>query len=111
MFATAVHDWALRGAEVLDAIAAVIVVVAAFTAVVGAALVAIGRDAAANLTPVRRRLSERFVFALELLIGSDIIRTAVAPSWQELGQLAAIVILRVAIDYTLMREISRDEGA
>jgi uncharacterized membrane protein len=55
-------------------------------------------------------LSERFVFALELLIGSDIIRTAVSPTWQDLGQLAAIVVLRVAIDYTLIREIKRDEG-
>ncbi len=110
MFAAAVHDWALRGAEILDAIAAVVVVLAALVAVAGAVLVVVKRESAADLAPVRRRMSERFVFGLELLIGSDIIRTAVSPSWQDLGQLAAIVVLRVAIDYTLLREIKRDEG-
>ena len=43
--------------------------------------------------------------ASELLIGSDIIRTAVSPTWDDIAQLAAIVALRVVIEYTLMHDV------
>jgi len=53
--------------------------------------------------------------ALEFLLGADILRTAVAPSWQEIGQLAAIVVIRTFLNYFLQREldsaVSRSEVA
>jgi len=104
-----VRVWALDGASLLDAVSALIIVVAAIQALVRSALVFGKPHVTANLQSVRVRLSQWLALALELLIGSDIIRTAVSPSWNELGQLAAIVLLRVAINYTLMNDMK--EGA
>ena len=99
-----VQIWALRGALLLDICATIVIVAAALQAAVRAAFVFGESHVAANLQPIRRRLSEWLVLALELLIGSDIIRTAVSPSWTELGQLGAIVVLRVLLSYTLAKE-------
>jgi len=36
-----------------------------------------------------------------------ILRTAVAPTWTEIGQLAAIVVLRTVLNYFLQQEIDK----
>ena len=43
--------------------------------------------------------------ALELLLGADVLATAVAPSWNDIGKLAAIAILRTALNYFLGKEL------
>lgn len=40
-------------------------------------------------------------------LGADILRTAVAPTWSEIGQLAAIATLRTALNFFLQQEIDR----
>ena len=40
--------------------------------------------------------------------GADILRTAVEPSWDEIGRLAAIAAIRTALNYFLQREIAQD---
>lgn len=54
---------------------------------------------------VRLRLGRWLALALEFELGADILRTAVAPSWSEIGQLAAIAAVRTALNYFLQREI------
>jgi hypothetical protein len=41
-------------------------------------------------------------------VAADILRTAIAPSWTEIGKLAAIVGLRTALNYFLQQEIDRE---
>ena len=64
---------------------------------------------------VRLRLGRWLAVALEFETAADILRTAVAPTWNEIGQLAAIVVLRTALNYFLEQEIdkaaSRQPGA
>lgn len=43
--------------------------------------------------------------ALELLLGADVLATAVAPSWNDIGKLAAIAIIRTLLNYFLEREL------
>ncbi len=43
--------------------------------------------------------------ALELLLGADVLATAVAPSWDDIGKLAAIAVLRTALNYFLEKEL------
>jgi uncharacterized membrane protein len=43
--------------------------------------------------------------SLELLLGADVLATAVAPSWDDIGKLAAIAILRTALNYFLEKEL------
>jgi uncharacterized membrane protein len=54
---------------------------------------------------VRLTLGRWLALALEFELAADILRTAVAPSWNEIGQLAAIIVLRTALNYFLQREI------
>jgi uncharacterized membrane protein len=43
--------------------------------------------------------------SLELLLGADVLATAVAPSWDDIGKLAAIAVLRTALNYFLEKEL------
>jgi uncharacterized membrane protein len=54
---------------------------------------------------IHLRLGRWLALALELLLGADILRTAVAPTWSEIGQLAAIAAIRTALNFFLQREI------
>ncbi len=56
---------------------------------------------------VRLRLGRWLALALEFELGADILRTAIAPTWNEIGQLAAIIVLRTALNYFLQREIDQ----
>ena len=56
---------------------------------------------------VRLRLGRWLAVALEFELAADILRTAVAPTWNEIGQLAAIVVLRTVLNYFLQQEIDK----
>ncbi|HEX2950158.1 MAG TPA: DUF1622 domain-containing protein [Armatimonadota bacterium] len=57
------------------------------------------------LERIRSELGYGLVLGLEFLIGADILRTAVAPTWSSIGQLGAIILLRTLLDYFLEREL------
>jgi uncharacterized membrane protein len=59
---------------------------------------------------VRLRLGRWLAVALELELAADVLRTAVAPTWNEIGQLAAIVVLRTVLNYFLQKEIEKAES-
>lgn len=59
---------------------------------------------------VRLRLGRWLAVALEFELAADILRTAVAPTWTEIGQLAAIVVLRTVLNYFLQQEIDKAEA-
>lgn len=56
---------------------------------------------------VRLRLGRWLAVALEFLLAADILRTAVAPTWNDIGKLAAIAALRTLLNYFLQKEIDR----
>jgi len=56
---------------------------------------------------VRLRLGRWLALALEFLLAADILRTAVAPTWSEIGQLAAIAAIRTALNFFLQQEIDK----
>ncbi len=57
---------------------------------------------------IRITLGKSLAIALELLLGADILRTAISPTWSEIGQLAAIAIIRTALNYFLERDIKME---
>lgn len=61
----------------------------------------------ARYEDVRMRLGRGLSLALEFEVAADILRTAVAPTWTQIAQLAAIVALRTALNYFLQLEIER----
>ena len=58
---------------------------------------------------VRLKLGRWLAVALEFELGADILRTAVAPTWSEIGQLAAIAAIRTILNYFLQQEIDKAE--
>ena len=49
------------------------------------------------------------ILALEFALGADIVRTAIAPTWDQIGQLAAIAAIRTALNYFLEKEVASRE--
>jgi len=62
-----------------------------------------------SIEDIRLSLGRSLALALEFLLGADILKTAVAPTWNEIGQLAAIAVLRTALNFFLDRELRNNE--
>lgn len=62
-----------------------------------------------SFVPIRLSFARYLTLALELQLAADILSTSVAPTWERIGKLAAIAVIRTALNYFLGREI-RDEG-
>lgn len=56
---------------------------------------------------IRLRLGRWLALALEFELAADILRTAIAPTWNEIGQLGAIVVLRTVLNFFLQMEIDK----
>ncbi len=61
-----------------------------------------------DYNPIRLTLARYLALALEFQVGADILSTAVAPSWDQIGKLGAIVVIRTALNYFLMREMREE---
>ena len=86
---------------------------------VGAAIIALGILSAGRLLVkalVRRetadftaiRLALALALALEFQLGANILSTAIAPSWEQIGKLGAIAVIRTALNYFLSREMREE---
>ena len=64
----------------------------------------------ARFSPVRLTLARYLSLALEFQLAADILSTAIAPSWDQIGKLAAIAVIRTGLNYFLAREV-REEVA
>lgn len=58
---------------------------------------------------IRLKLGRILALGLEFTVASDILRTAVAPTRQDILNLGAIVLLRTLLNYFLEREIKQGE--
>jgi uncharacterized membrane protein len=61
-----------------------------------------------NVTDSRFQLSRYLTLALEFQLSSDVLGTAIAPSWTAIGKLAAIGTIRTALNYVLTREMREE---
>src|SRR5215510_2506784 len=66
-------------------------------------------DFAISKEGIRVQFGSSVAVALELMLGADVLATAVAPSWNDIGKLAAIAIIRTALNYFLERELKANE--
>ncbi len=62
------------------------------------------------LLAMRRELGHNLSLSLEFLIGADVMNTAISPSWQDIGQLAAIVGIRTVLNFFLHHELGGTAG-
>jgi uncharacterized membrane protein len=59
---------------------------------------------------VRLTLARYLALALEFQLGADILSTAIAPSWDQIGKLGAIAVIRTALNYFLTREMKEERN-
>lgn len=45
------------------------------------------------------------LLGLEFTLAADIVRSAISPSWDDIGQLAAIAVIRTFLNYFLERDL------
>ena len=57
---------------------------------------------------IRLTLARYLALALEFQLGADILSTAVAPSWDQIGKLGAIAVIRTALNFFLTREMEQE---
>ncbi len=51
------------------------------------------------------RFASWIILALEFALAADIVRTAIAPTWNDIGMLAAIAAIRTALNFFLERDL------
>ena len=54
---------------------------------------------------VFRSFAGWLVLSLEFLLAADILRTAISPTWTDIGQLAAIAAIRTFLNYSLAHDL------
>jgi uncharacterized membrane protein len=87
--------------------------VAALIIAYGAAEAVINLLRPARLMPHGRRklVWHRFgmwlILGLEFMLAADIVRTAISPAWEQIGQLAAIAVIRTFLNYFLEKDIEK----
>ena len=53
----------------------------------------------------RLEIGHSFSLGLAFLIGASILKTILAPTWDDIGQLAAIIAIRTALNFFLLRDV------
>ncbi len=59
---------------------------------------------------VRHGLGAHLLLGLEIFIAADIISTVVSPTWDKVGILAVIVIIRTILSYFLEKELKQGDS-
>lgn len=93
----------------IEGLSALVIAAAVAHGVVAAAPLVAWRRDAGPLVDVRLALGRWLGLALELTLAANIARTAVAPTWRAIGQLAAIAALRTVLNHVLEREVAEVE--
>jgi uncharacterized membrane protein len=90
----------------LDAVAIVIIVIGAIEAVVGILRVVLtGRATNTEKRAVWLEFARWLIAGLTFQLAADIVQTTVAPTWDEIGRVAAIAAIRTFLTFFLDRDI------
>jgi uncharacterized membrane protein len=57
---------------------------------------------------IRLTLARYLALALEFQLGADILSTAIAPTWDQIGKLGAVAVIRTGLNYFLTREMREE---
>lgn len=109
----ATEKWVQAGVEwlrlLVETLGALVIATGILMAIVGLVRHAVWARGS-SFTPIRLGFARYLTLALELQLAADILSTSVAPTWERIGKLAAIAVIRTALNYFLSREM-KDERA
>lgn len=106
-------EWALRDmvdlmVRLIEAGGAVVIMIGAIVGITKFA-VSLARRNINQFSAVRLSLARFLVLGLEFQLAADVLRTAISPSFEEIGKLAAIATIRTLLNYSLTREIAQEQ--
>ena len=64
-----------------------------------------------EFTDLRLTLAQYLALALEFELGADILGTAVSPSWDQIGKLGAVAVIRTGLNLFLSMEVRQERPA
>lgn len=100
-------EWLRLLVETLGAIVIAVGIVVAVIGLLRHAMSARGQ----SFTPIRLGFARYLALALELQLAADILSTAIAPTWDRIGKLAAIAVIRTVLNYFLNKEMKEEAAS
>jgi uncharacterized membrane protein len=104
-----VRSIALHLSLVVEALSAIIIAIALVQLLLGYIPTRLSKKHHLDNATLRVKFGSALTLALELLLAADILRTAVAPTWDDIGKLAAIAAIRTILNYFLEKELKEIE--
>lgn len=89
----------------IDAIALLIVIYGTFEVIYSGVKHALTKPSAHDLRTAWIRFGRWLVAPLTLQLAADIVETSIAPTWDEVGRLAMIAVIRTMLNFFLERDI------
>lgn len=93
----------------LEIISALVVSTGALAALCQLMRMLLSPDKTKYYQRLRLKFSRSLILALEFQLAADILGTTVAPTWEQLGKLGAIAVIRTFLNYFLGREVKEIE--
>jgi len=100
-------QWTTYLAQGSEACAAILIGLAVLQATFRAIGGFLRRQSANAREDVRLHLGWWLALGLEFELAADVLRTTITPTWNDIGQLAAIIVLRTVLNFFLQREIDK----
>jgi uncharacterized membrane protein len=89
----------------IEAMAIILVAFASVEAFIGVIRNAFGESVQLNTHATYVRYLKWLIGALTFQLAADIVHTSIAPSWEELGQVGAIALIRTFLSYFAARDV------
>jgi uncharacterized membrane protein len=90
----------------IDAVALLVILIGTFEVVVRITRVAFGAHSNQFMRDVWLRYARWLVAALTFQLAADIIETSISSSWETIGRVGAVAVIRTFLDYFLDRDLS-----
>jgi uncharacterized membrane protein len=97
------RNWAAQLALLVEALAVVFIAAGAIDAV----WMLVKTPRQGRRKAVWAQFGVWLLLGLEFELGADIIRTAISPTWTQIGQLGAIAVIRTFLNYFLEEDLEK----
>lgn len=108
------EEWLRRAVgllvRVVEAVGAVVIFSGASVGFARFCVAALRREDTTGFGKIRIGLGRFLALGLEFQLASDLLRTAVAPSFDQIGKLAAVAAIRTALNFFLARELKEERA-
>jgi len=91
---------------IIDVMALIIIVIGTVEAFVNGLRVMLSSSSGHEKRDVWLRYARWLVIGLTFQLGADVIETAIAPGWDEIGRLGVIAVIRTFLNYFLERDLT-----